>query len=305
MKKMLFLFLFGCFLSVSRAQVPTVSSGKLVQLDSFPSKFVHPHSVSVWLPEDYSPSRKYAVLYMHDGKALFDSTIMWNKQEWQVDETMGRLLAERKLQQTIVVGIWNGEARRHAEYFPQQPFYSLPQKVRDSLYQLKRFGEIPLFGDTVQSDSYLRFLVEELKPYVDSTFSTQSDRKHTFVAGSSMGGLISFYAMCEYPSVFGGAACFSTHWPGVFAVENNPVPEAFLKYLQKKLPDPRSHRLYFDFGDQTLDSLYAPFQAQVDVIVQAKKYKSKQWQTVFYPGEDHSERAWSKRFGTAMQFLLR
>ena len=84
-----------------------------------------------------------------------------------------------------------------------------------------------MFPVPVQSDAYLKFLVTELKPFIDSTFSVATDRSNTFIAGSSMGGLISMYAVCEYPAVFGGAACLSTHWPGIFTAENNPIPEAF------------------------------------------------------------------------------
>ena len=79
------------------------------------------------------------------------------------------------------------------------------------------------------SDNYLKFLVTELKPFIDKKYSVYKDMNHTFIAGSSMGGLISMYAICEYPRVFGGAACMSTHWPGIFSAEGNPVPDAFAK----------------------------------------------------------------------------
>jgi enterochelin esterase-like enzyme len=64
-----------------------------------------------------------------------------------------------------------------------------------------------------------------------------------------MGGLISPYAFCEYPKIFGWAACLSTHWLGSFTTENNPFPNSMIRYLSKKLPNPKSHKIYFDCGD--------------------------------------------------------
>ena len=100
---------------------------------------------------------------------------------------------------------------------------------------------------TPSSDNYLKFIVEELKPFIDSTYSTLIDKENTFIAGSSMGGLISMYAVCEYPNVFGGAACLSTHWPGTFEVENNPIPEIFYNYLTNNLPKPNQNKFVQGF----------------------------------------------------------
>jgi predicted alpha/beta superfamily hydrolase len=154
------------------------------------------------------------------------------------------------------------------------------------------------------SDRYLKFIVKELKPYIDRTYSVKTDRAHTFIAGSSMGGLISMYAICEYPAVFGGAACLSTHWVGTFTLENNPVPDAFITYLRKKLPDPKNHKIYFDCGDQTLDALYPEIQKQVDNVMKNKGFTESNWVTKYFPGEDHSEQAWSKRLHIPLAFLL-
>ncbi|MGB0525905.1 MAG: alpha/beta hydrolase, partial [Flammeovirgaceae bacterium] len=218
--------------------VLTVASGTVKRLADFESKYVTKRNVDIWLPDDYSTTEKYAVLYMHDGQLLFDSTDTWNKQEWGVDEALSALLQNGEVRKTIVVGVWNISKERHADYFPQKPFESLPKELQDSLLQANRGPDQPLFGTDVRADHYLKFLVEELKPYIDANFSTLTEAEHTFVAGSSMGGLISMYAICEYPEVFSGAACISTHWPGTFTVENNPIPAAFRSYLQANLPDP-------------------------------------------------------------------
>lgn len=295
--------LFGCL--TAGGQSPALSSGTLRRFEHFPSRFVDPRTVDVWLPDGYDTTKRYAVLYMHDGQMLFDAATTWNKQEWGVDETLGRLLAEGKIRDCIVVGIWNNAPKRHTEYFPQKPYEALPKSRRKALLQENRSAKNPLFSGKILSDNYLKFLVRELKPFVDREFSTYAARNQTFIAGSSMGGLISLYAICEYPEVFGGAACLSTHWTGIFRTENNPVPGVFMQYLKKNLPDPATHKIYFDHGTATLDALYPPFQKQADDIMRAKGFSEANWMTRVFEGEDHSENAWKKRLEVPVLFLLR
>ena len=187
-----------------------LSAGFVKRFANFPSKYADPRNVDVWLPDGYDPKKKYAVLYMHDGQMLFDSTNTWNKQEWGVEDVMSRLMAEKKIRNCIVIGIWNNGIYRHSEYFPQKIVDQIPPETRAKIIhqQLK---------DKPQADNYLKFIVRELKPFIDSNFSTLTNRGNTFVLGSSMGGLISLYALCEYPDVFGGAACLSIHSPLVEA----------------------------------------------------------------------------------------
>ena len=305
--KNVFLFFISYLFTIQMvAQIPKVSNGKIQRFENFSSKYVVSRNIDVWIPADYSPSKKYAVLYMHDGGSLYDSTIMWNRQEWGVDETMGKLISENKIRECIVVGIWNAADLRHLEYFPQKPFESLASVQQDSIFKANRNnGESIFKTDTLKSDNYLKFLVKELKPFIDSSFSTLKDQSNTFVAGSSMGGLISLYAICEYPTVFGGAACLSTHWPGIFTVENNPIPAAFMNYIGKHLPSPNTHRIYFDYGSATLDAMYKPFQQMADSILKLKGFGPKNWVTKEFPGEEHSEKAWSRRFYLPVLFLLR
>ncbi|MCU0444757.1 MAG: alpha/beta hydrolase-fold protein [Microscillaceae bacterium] len=298
------LLVWGLSVSGVFAQLPQPSSGSLQRFENFASQYVAPRHIDVWLPTNYTPNKKYAVLYMHDGQMLYDSATTWNKQEWGVDEALTQLSQNQKIKDCIVVGVWNGGKLRHSEYFPQKPFESLPASVQDSLLALNRNANQALFGAKVQSDQYLKFLVKELKPFIDKKFSTFPDAAHTFVAGSSMGGLISMYAICEYPKIFGGAACLSTHWTGVFRAENNPIPQAFMDYMQKKLPNPRRHKIYFDYGTATLDALYKPFQVKVDAIMQNKGYNAQNWLTREFVGEDHSENAWRKRLAIPLEFLL-
>jgi enterochelin esterase-like enzyme len=289
------------------AQNVKTASGTVTHFEQVPSKYgIAPRNVDVWLPDGYSTKQKYAVLYMHDGQMLFDSTITWNHQEWGVDETLTKLVTDTQIKSCIVVGVWNSGRSRHADYFPQKPFESLPKALKDSLiHQAKRNKETALFSTNVQSDAYLKFLVTELKPFIDSSFSTKKDRDNTFIAGSSMGGLISMYAICEYPSVFGGAACLSTHWLGIMPSPDNPVPDAFIAYLMNKLPNPKQHKLYFDHGNQTLDAFYKPLQDRVDVVMKAKGFDAKHWQTREFLGADHSEKSWKARLDIPFLFLLK
>lgn len=301
----LFLFIF-----VSQpelvAQLPKPRAGRIIRHESFPSIYVKPRNVDIWLPDNYSSEKKYAVLYMQDGQMLFDSTTTWNKQEWGVDEVLSALMLENKIQDCIVIGIWNGGTGRHAEYFPQKPFGTLTKSEQDSVYGSSRSGGRSVFsGQPIISDQYLLFLTSELKPFIDSTYSTIKDRAHTFLAGSSMGALISLYALCEYPDVFGGAACLSTHWPGIFSLGNNPVPHAFISYLAKALPKSSHHRIYFDHGTETLDSMYPDLQAQVDSIMHKKGYTAEHWMSRIWPGQDHSEKSWKSRLSVPILFLLK
>ena len=280
-----------------------LSSGILKRIDSFPSKYVRPRNVDIWLPSDYDETKKYAVLYMHDGQMLFDAETTWNKQEWKVDEIIGSLLDSSKIKDCIVVAIWNHSDIRHTDYYPQKPFDLLPQKFKDSVFETakKQFGT-DFKG--LNSDNYLKFIVEEVKPFIDSNFSVYTNSENTFIAGSSMGGLISMYALCEYPEVFGGAACLSTHWPGFAPQENSPVPETFFTYLAQNLPSPATHKIYFDYGTKTLDEFYLPYQHRVDEVLKLKGYDDSNSKNLKIEGDDHSENSWNQRFQIPVQFLL-
>ncbi len=291
----------GIFL---QAQTPKVPYGTIRQINDFQSQYVTPRNVDIWLPEGYNPHKKYAVLYMNDGQMLWDSTMTWNRQSWKVSQTATRLMKAGKVQVFIVVGIWNIPKLRFKNYFPQKPYESLTAIQKDTISrQLQKLGA-STGNFEPNSDRYLKFLVKELMPYVDKHYSVYRDRAHTFIAGSSMGGLISWYALCEYPDIFGGAACMSTHWPGTFSMKNNPIPQAFENYLKAHLPSPATHRIYFDYGNKTLDAMYGKPQAEVNKVVESKGYTTKDWITRFFPGDDHSEKSWSSRLQYPLEFLL-
>ena len=295
-----------CFHTFGNCQLPKVVAGTIQRIDSFRSKYITVRNIDIWLPEGYDNKKKYPVLYMHDGQMLFDSAITWNKTSWDMDDVVANLQKQNKITAVIIVGIWNGGATRHADYFPQKPFESLSIQQKKKVYDAARSNGYSVFGNyEIQSDNYLKFIVKELKPFIDSAFPTLKEAKNTFIGGSSMGGLISMYAICEYPAVFGAAICMSTHWPGIFSVENNPIPDAFVNYLEANLPNPKTHKIYFDCGDQTLDALYLPLQQKVDIVMTKKGFTSINWNTEFFPGKDHSEKAWSERLHVPLLFLLK
>jgi predicted alpha/beta superfamily hydrolase len=151
----------------SQSSIPFVVSGSIQRIDSFQSTFVTPRNIDVWLPEGYDPSKKYAVLYMHDGQMLFDSTQTWNKQAWNVDDVVTDLMSSGRIRDLIIVGIWNGGQTRHQDYFPQKPFEQMSSIDQDTvLAQLQRAGRTKeVFRP--RSDNYLKFIVKELKPYID------------------------------------------------------------------------------------------------------------------------------------------
>lgn len=302
-------FIFQVFLpTYSNAQsgIPTVRSGQIVRFAAFKSKFVAERNVDVWLPDGFNPSKRYAVVYMQDGQMLFDSSGNWAKQEWGVDETFGRLMTEAKIRDCIVVGIWNTNDHRYGDYFPEKPFNLLSESEKGIIRsQGKTMKHRQFLNGKPNSDDYLRFLVKELKPFIDHNFPTLRKRSDTFIIGSSMGGLISMYAICEYPRIFGGAACVSNHVTGIFSNQNNPFPKVLIEYLSQNLPNPRHNRFYLDRGTTTLDSLYQPHQIRIDSVFKAKGFSEKNFESLTFQGEPHTETAWKKRLEIPVLFLLK
>lgn len=285
----------------SRAAAPTsmpaVTLGRLDRLASVPSRHVAPRHVDVWLPEGFRADGSHSVLVMHDGQMLYDARTTWNKQAWDVHVAASRLLVRRQVRPFIVVGVWNSGPSRFAEYFPQGFIEHVPAGPSRDILLARALKGPPL------ADAYLRFLVEELLPTVQVRFGTAVGPGATFVAGSSMGGLISLYALTEYPQVFGGAACLSTHWIGSFE-RNTEIPAAALAYLQSKLPSPGRHRLYMDRGTAELDALYDQAQEEVDALMRAKGFAAPLFDTRVFEGAGHNERAWADRLHIPLRHLL-
>jgi predicted alpha/beta superfamily hydrolase len=286
------------------APMPKPAVGRIERLMDFASNYVSARNVDIWLPPGYSERQKYAVLYMHDGQMLFDAKTTWNKQEWQADEVAAKLMMEGKVRPFIIVGVHNAGKSRNSEYFPQKTFTSLSKQNQGRVLSMSKPDGSLLFTEPFAGDAYLMFLVQELKPFVDRNYSVHRGSIETAVMGSSRGGLISLYAMLEYPDVFGSAAALSSHWPIKYDMDDNPYPAPIIDYMRANLPDPSSHRMYFDYGTATLDALYPPLQANVDEVMREKGYNASNWQTLRFEGAEHSEKAWAARLDIPLQFLF-
>ncbi len=111
------------------------------------------------------------------------------------------------------------------------------------------------------------------------------------------------YAISEYPDIFKGAACLSTHWIGTF--DDNPViAQSFINYFGENIPNPANHKIYFDYGTETLDQHYEPYQLKIDSIMRINGYDELNWKTLKFEGKDHSEASWRERLDIPLIFLL-
>jgi enterochelin esterase-like enzyme len=278
----------------------------LIRHADFRSEWVAKRNIDVWLPAGYDAKKKYAVLFMQDGQMLFDSSITWNRQEWGMDEVAGLLINQNKVRPFIIVGISNGGSARHREYLPQKPFTNLSASSQKEVLSSRRpEGSTVFDGDKIISDLYLRFVVKELMPFIQKKYPVSKKQEDNYIMGSSMGGLISLYAVCEYPRVFGGAACLSTHWPGIFSAENNPYPAALFEYLRENIPRASTHRFYFDHGTKALDAMYGSYQQEADRIFKEKGYGVRNFDSRIFEGAPHDENAWRQRMDVPLLFLLR
>ena len=248
-----------------------------------------PRHVDVWLPANYHSSEEtFPVIYMHDGQNLFDPALAYIGIDMGVDEAIENLIASQTINGAIVVGIWNSE-QRIRDYLPAKPFYSSSKAMQAQF--------VAAVGGEPLSDHYLAWMVNELKPQIDATYRTDPEPEATRMMGASMGGLISLYALVQYPEVFGNAGCLSTHWP--------IGGSALVEWFGKRLPEPGEHRIYFDFGTEDLDAEYEPFQREMDGFMHAAGYRQgDDWLTKKFIGAGHSEQAWRERAELPLAFVL-
>jgi len=265
------------------------TSGRVERFEAPEPAGILSRPVDVWLPPGYDGgAARHPVLYMHDGQNLFEPGRAFGGQEWRIDETLDAMIAADRVRAPIVVGIWNS-ADRALDYMPRKA-------VSAETFSLGLGRDVLRAGD-ITSDAYLAWLTGVLKPAIDARFRTLPGRDDTFVMGSSMGGLISAYALAEHPDVFGGAACLSTHWPAGDGV--------VIDWLAEHLPSPARHRLYFDYGTATLDALYPPLQARMDAALRAAGWREGgDWVTRRFEGAEHTEAAWAARADVPLAFLL-
>jgi enterochelin esterase-like enzyme len=263
--------------------------GRLVYWTDVRSAFLGPtRHVAVWLPPGYdsAAATRYPVLYMHDGQNLFDPRIAFTGVDWGIDEAVVRLAGAGRIPQVIVVGVWSG-AERGAEYSPWH-----------------RAGQ------------YARFLIEELKPRIDSGFRTLRGPEHTAVMGSSMGGLLSFYLVSRHPGVFGACGCVSTHFPlseKVVAENFQNIPRVaqpdsvpyIVRDIERGFSVPRGTRYWFDYGSLGLDAGYGPTHDVVRAwLLRQGLVEGRDFVVRRYEGATHNEASWRARLEDPLTFLF-
>jgi predicted alpha/beta superfamily hydrolase len=280
---------------------PAAAQGRFVEFDQ-PADIAEVH-VTVWLPPGYDqqPARRYPVLYMHDGQNVFFPKRSGFNKVWAADKAALKLIAARNVAPFMIVAVDHPGPPRFLRYFPT--------RVVSPAYRqgIEGFAKGKLAGD-----DYLTFLAETLKPAIDSRFRTRSHARHTAVAGSSMGGLISLYALTERADVFGKAAAVSMHSPLIDPdlLAREPATAARVKadwarYLSTRLAAPQGRKLWMDHGTETLDASYAPYQAVLDESVAAAGWKrGKDFESRVYKGTAHEENAWAARLPEMLGWLL-
>jgi predicted alpha/beta superfamily hydrolase len=293
----------AAFDASSAYSVVARNKSRLIELDPVSSNYISPSRVMVWLPYDYDISRKqYSVVYMHDGQNLFDPARSNFNKVWAADKSAERLLGKDAIEPFIIVGIDHPGPDRSRQYLPQGILDRLPSSVRAKLAGQSN-------GKAVISNQYLQFIVDELRPIINRRFRTRTDRRHTAIVGSSMGGLISLYAIARYPSIFGNAAAVSTHWPLAAPewtdAEREQLFVAWREFIAHDLGKPAGRRIWFDHGTETLDSYYRPYQNVVDAaLVENGWEKGRSFSSRVYVGAAHEENAWAARMDDIFLWLF-
>lgn len=290
-------------LPVESGNLPVSAPGDVKRYTARCASLGSDFTVDVWFPEGYDRAgeRRYPVVYMQDGQNLFDPKFAFGGTAWEIDKALGKLIDAGMIETPIIVGIHNRGTCRPADYIPEKPL-----KEYLTAGQLAESGIGEVTGNRYYGDEYAAFVARELKPAVDIMFPTRPEREHTFIMGSSMGALASLYAMCEYPDVYGGVGCLSTHWIGNFDYSSVLFPTAMLEYLRDNLPTPGSHRLYLDRGTEGLDAAYGAWDDKAVALAEEKGYSTAGGTLYIYvdEGATHNERDWCARVDRALDFFL-
>jgi len=231
-----------------------------------------PRDIIILLPPSYekNPHKRYPVLYMHDGQNIADPNTSAFGQDWRVDEVCDSLIKKGEIEEIIIVGIYN-TADRYYEY-------SYLEKGK----------------------KYVDFIINKLKPLIDSNYRTFSDRENTAVMGSSMGGLISLIMGWEYSKYFSKAACLS---PAIVYAKRQMDYTPVLK--DKKFPE-YSIKLYIDNGGLGIDSLLQfGVDKAIDILIKEREFKENENIFIFLdPKAEHNELAWSRRIYMPLKFFF-
>lgn len=287
---------------------PEVSAGRVISWPELDSGAAGPLTVWIWLPPGYDAkaSERFPVLYMHDGQNLFDRKLTAYDQEWQMDEAISRLHRQGDLRRWIIVGVQSPKSRYRA-LFPEKFLALLSPSMRKRVVDLD-IGEPK--GEFA-GDAYARFLALTVKPRVDREFRTLAGPGDTAVMGSSMGGLMAFYVMAEYPNLFGQAAAVSMHAALASASEEGvdheraalDAADVFRRYLASSAMKPGANRLYIDHGTGTNDGSYGPYSAALVKVFNENGWGVPNFVFRTFAGAEHNETAWAQRVDIPLAFL--
>lgn len=241
--------------------VPVPMPGELRFHRGLAAPGLRARDVVVWLPPGYDldGAVRYPVLYMQDGQNLFDPATAYTGVDWRVHETIVNLIDAGRMRPVIVVGICNTPERLHE------------------------------YSDSPTGRRYLAFLTATLKPLIDRTYRTLPGREHTAVAGSSMGGLISFLAGWYHPEVFSMAACLSPS----FIFERSRAVKALRRSATPSAPV----RFYIDCGGVGGERRLLRGCNQVLRLLRRRGWREPEAvRFVHDPDGQHREQDWGERF---------
>ena len=228
-------------------------------------------TLSLYLPENYeSDTVNYSVIYFLDGQSLFDQKIQEGT-EWQIDEVLDSL-GQLNQEQSIIVGIYNSE---------------------DRLKEYKPFSSSRWYSDKVVSgDQHAEWIVHNLKPWIDARYRTKKEANATIIGGASLGGLMSYYMLMEYPEVFGGAIVFS--------------PSFWVNEIVYTLHEKNKHlfeqKIYFDAGQLETPTVNS-VQKMRDILVEYGMPKEN-IKVDIEEGEGHWHMTWRKGFKKAYPWIV-
>jgi predicted alpha/beta superfamily hydrolase len=245
----------------------------------FQSRFLRiARDVIVYLPPGYNSTgdARYPVLYLHDGQNLFDAATAFLGNEWGLDETADDLIAREQIEPLVIVGIYNTGVERMSEYTP----------VKD------RRGRGGL------ARNYGKFIVQELKPFIDGAYQTLDDSANTGLGGSSLGGLVSMYLGLKYPRVFGKLIVMS---PSVWWANRAILDDvARFRYRVRQ-------RIWLDVGtgeDRNAASSVRNATALRDALIAKGWCLGRDLAFLQDEGAGHNEQAWGRRMCDALKFLF-
>lgn len=232
------------------------------------SRLKYPRDVIIWLPPSYhrAHARKYPVLYLQDGQNLMDPNTAFLGVDWDLDRTAYRLIRQKKMTEIIMVGIYN-----------------TPDREKE-------------YTATAMGRSYAWFVINELKPFVDSTYRTKPGRQNTAVMGSSLGGLISFLFAWWYPNIFSKAACLSSS----FLWNHNQILEDVRKQDKS---GKKPIQIYLDVGSKE-PMLRKGYHRMVRLLKQNGYSRGSDLQYYLDRSGSHNESSWGKRAWRPLQFLF-